>query len=343
MKTIRRTILILLIALLTGCPAGKDPPLPTLLADAVAAGDYTLGQDTGLSCASNTDCDSIRDYHNQPLELVIHLLSHLPRAKVQLKKSFRLERHEVTNNQYLYCVEQGKCTPPVNFTLSVLDAEGRNPIQEVDYFQEDLYGDYPVVWVTQQQAKTYCQFIGRRLPTEAEWEIAARGTSRRIYPWSGQSGYPPCGDVRASKHGCPDLFTTDTTRVGSADVKPDQMLDVTPGDASQRIMHLASNVSEWVDGTWDSWAYCKGRAACPKGSESSCTKSCQDTGEPSIAICEPGTFDSSTAGAGVDASVGITRGGSYTLPKCDHRLFMRRSAAKDKARHDVGFRCAKDE
>ena len=74
---------------------------------------------------------------------------------------------EVTNNMFQSCVQAGKCTPPVHSSR----------------FGDDDYTDHPVVGVTWSQAAAYCAWAGRRLPTEAEWEKAARGTDGRIYPW----------------------------------------------------------------------------------------------------------------------------------------------------------------
>lgn len=73
---------------------------------------------------------------------------------------------EVTNDHYTLCVEVNACTPPAN-------QEWRNP----------TYADHPVVNVTWLQADHYARWAGGRLPTEAEWEAAARGEAGRLYPW----------------------------------------------------------------------------------------------------------------------------------------------------------------
>ena len=86
-----------------------------------------------------------------------------------------IDQTEVTNAQYAFCVEEGACEEPLDLNLQVSDV-----------FENSEYANHPVVFVDWNQANAYCTWAGRILPTEAEWEKAARGTDGRIYPWGSE-------------------------------------------------------------------------------------------------------------------------------------------------------------
>jgi formylglycine-generating enzyme required for sulfatase activity len=160
----------------------------------------------------------------------------VPAHNVTLK-AFWMDKLEVTNGMYMLCVQAGACEPPQLFK-----SQTRN-----SYFNNSEFNDFPVVYVTWLQADTYCKWAGRRLPTEAEWERAARGDDFRIYPW---------GDDRPdSSRGNFNYFVGDTTRVGSF-----------PAGASPfGILDLAGNVAEWVYDYYDPGYYSKGVTVNPPG------------------------------------------------------------------------------
>jgi len=87
-----------------------------------------------------------------------------------------IDKFEVSNGQYALCADAGVCQPPY-----LSSSETRTK-----YFDNLEYSNYPVIWVKWRMARAYCEWTGRRLPTEAEWEKAVRGTDGRKYPWGNE-------------------------------------------------------------------------------------------------------------------------------------------------------------
>ena len=135
--------------------------------------------------------------------------------------AFEIDRTEVTRENYERCIRAGRCTSP-----RPLDARFRDPRQ-------------PVVGVSWFQASAYCAWVGARLPTEAEWEKAARGADGRTYPWG--ETYPT---LRMATFGH-DEHSGHPDPVGSQ-----------PGVPSPYgALDLAGNVWEWVADPYDPYAY----------------------------------------------------------------------------------------
>ncbi len=124
--------------------------------------------------------------------------------------SFWIDQTEVTQKKYDVCVQEGSCS-----NIDITDDNLINP-------------DYPVVGVSWQNAFDYCKWAGKRLPSEAEWEKAARGTDHRLYPWGNQS---------------PDLFSAENQMIQDP-LNPagKNRKDISP----YGLFDMGRNISEWV-------------------------------------------------------------------------------------------------
>jgi eukaryotic-like serine/threonine-protein kinase len=141
----------------------------------------------------------------------------LPAHVVKLG-AYWMDAVEVTNGMYNLCVQANACRPP---------AEVRSDNREF-YFGNVEFQDYPVISVTWFDASAYCVWAERRLPSEAEWEYAARGADKRNFPW----GDEPPNELLANSQN----FVGDTSRVGS----------YAEGASPFGVLDLAGNVWEWV-------------------------------------------------------------------------------------------------
>ncbi|MBM4397019.1 MAG: SUMF1/EgtB/PvdO family nonheme iron enzyme [Deltaproteobacteria bacterium] len=132
---------------------------------------------------------------------------------------FRIDRTEVTVAAYRRCVESGACTPTSRGPACNAGRDGRE--------------DHPVNCVSWRQAAIYCAWAGRRLPTEAEWEKAARGGRRTTHPWGDRR--PDC--TRAVSPGC--NCGEGTCPAGS------RPRGASPGGALDMIGNVWEYVSDW--------------------------------------------------------------------------------------------------
>jgi formylglycine-generating enzyme required for sulfatase activity len=164
--------------------------------------------------------------------------------------AFWIDMTEVTNAQYRRCVEAGVCTSPGCWG----DA--------------DLSGDdQPVVCVTWYDAEVYAAWVGGRLPTEAEWEKAARGTDGRLYPWGNES--PDC--TKAFYSGC-GVRTTD---VGSH----------LEGASPYGALDMAGSVREWVADWYDHEYYQDSPGNNPLGPNAASFRVMRDGSNPAFLRC----------------------------------------------------------
>lgn len=180
----------------------------------VPAGEFRMGstsQDIDLAM-------NICNMHDPPCSRAWYT-GEQPQHVVYLD-AFSIDKFQVTNAQYRGCVAAGICAPP---------RETKSPTR-ISYYSNPQYASFPVIYVMWEDAKAYCEWAGKRLPTEAEWEKAARGTDGRIFPW---------GNVwDTQKANSLESGLKDTVAVGSYPT----------GESPYHAMDMAGNVFQWV---WD--------------------------------------------------------------------------------------------
>jgi hypothetical protein len=154
--------------------------------------------------------------------------------KMVMVSGFELNQTEVTQGQYDACVKAGVCPAPSGF----------NPT---------MRPNHPVGNVTWTMANTFCTWSGKRLPTEAEWEKAARGPASNVYPW---------GDEMPTVSSC---ALTQFKACGLADSVP---VGTLTGISGYGIEDMAGNVAEWVSDFYASNYYAGAPATDPTGAAS---------------------------------------------------------------------------
>jgi formylglycine-generating enzyme required for sulfatase activity len=182
----------------------------------VPAGEFTMG---GAAEDERTDC---LEYFESECDLSWFAIVE-PTHPVYVN-SFYIGIYEVTNSLYRVCEEEGVCDPP----------QSSGSQDHPDYYTNSQFDNYPVINVDWYQARTYCQWREARLPTEAEWEKAARGTDGRRYPWG-----EGLDESLANFH----WNIGDTTEAG----------DYENGKSPYGLYDMAGNVWEWVNSL--DWEY----------------------------------------------------------------------------------------
>ncbi len=194
----------------------------------------TLNSDNALETGTNPESEGIAYPENSellsrdvPLDQPGTILSNVmdqafvvsvgdPAAE---KGIFWIDMMEVSNNQYQRCMEADVCSEPADLTLLSIP----------DYFEDTAeYGDFPVIHVSRSQAADYCNWVGRRLPTEVEWELAAASADGRAFPW-GDAFNPRKLNYADSD----DLFTAAVSAYRN-------------GGSSAGVLNLLGNVWEWT-------------------------------------------------------------------------------------------------
>jgi len=178
----------------------------------VPAGDFTMGFDRG----SRKD---MAPGHSVTLD------------------SFWIDKTEVTNAQYAMCVSAKACDEP----------EDKTSHNRVKYYNGEQYANFPVVNISWNDAADYCKWAGRTLPTEAQWEKAARGTDARVYPWGDKMPSTSLTNFNNP--------LGDTVMTGSY---PD-------GASLYGALDMAGNVREWTADWYDETYYKTSPKENPQG------------------------------------------------------------------------------
>ncbi|NSW53896.1 MAG: SUMF1/EgtB/PvdO family nonheme iron enzyme [Anaerolineae bacterium] len=178
----------------------------------VPAGSFLMGSDDG-----NTD--------EQPAHEVF-------------LDAYWIDKFEVSSSQYAECVNAEVCSLPKNEDHANMAA----------YVKANMNNTFPIVNVNWYQALFYCEWVGGRLPTEAEWENSAHSGNNGQYPWDSEK--PSC--EMANFDGCSGQADTVNSRGAGA--------------SGYMVVNLAGNVSEWVSDWYGSYDYAINSASNPTGS-----------------------------------------------------------------------------
>lgn len=158
-----------------------------------------------------------------------------PAHRVNLD-AFYIDQYEVTNSRYAKFFQKTKRAAPKYWSEQVLKQHGNKPVVEVDW----------------SDASAYCAWARRRLPTEAEWERAARGTDQRLYPWGDTT---PDRSFANLDNCCDFKNHSALTEVGS----------LGRGKSLYGVYDMAGNVWEWVADWYDESYYIKSPERNPNG------------------------------------------------------------------------------
>ena len=257
------TALVVLVVVLMG--SGKEVPVPTPPDEETSTEDEeTSTEDEETSSEEEKPVTPPRARHARDSSPMVRVpageftmgsmkrRNEKPPHTVHLD-AFSIDKYEVSVARYKACVAAGACD-----THHLLGTEWRGARFSQDFTVKDgcNWGksgreQHPINCVSWAQADSYCRWAGRHLPTEAQWEKAARGSSGRRYPWGNDS--PSCD--RANHKGC---------HGGTV-----QVSGLSSGASPQGALHMAGNVREWVADYYHGRYYSRSPSRNPTGPDSS--------------------------------------------------------------------------
>ncbi|HPS31159.1 MAG TPA: SUMF1/EgtB/PvdO family nonheme iron enzyme, partial [bacterium] len=147
----------------------------------------------------------------------------------EITNPFMMDIFEVTNSDYAKCVESKACVPPLK----------NRSLTEINYYGNPLYDNYPVLYVNQYEAQIYCNWLGKRLPTEFEWMKAAWDGTEKTYLW-GEEVPTYTNYYARTTTGFSGAVGYDVVEVGTFPI------DKTVSG----IMDMSGNVAEWTTSEW---------------------------------------------------------------------------------------------
>ena len=242
-STVEATTLVPIQARLTkpvNSPAPSSTPLDTLTPTRTFTPTITTTPTQGIGSTQISPVDGMKQVYVPAGEFRMGSNKNNDEQPIHLVylDAYWIDQTEVTNAMYIQCVAAGACDPP-DHTRS----DNRR-----SYYGDVTYDDYPVIYVSWYDAQAYCAWVERRLPTEAEWEKAARGMDGRTYPWGEEISCE-----KANYAYCTD--DNDTTAVGN----------YLAGASLYGALDMAGNVAEWVADWYSSSYYASAPYDNPQG------------------------------------------------------------------------------
>ena len=132
--------------------------------------------------------------------------------------AYWIDQTDVTNAEYARCVAADGCTEPLS----------KSSATHADYYVNSQYAAYPVINVNWNQAKSYCEWTGTKLPTEAQWELSARGLDGRFWVWAGDT--------------IDESYANSNRNIGDATA----VCSYSKGNSQYGACDMAGNVKQWV-------------------------------------------------------------------------------------------------
>jgi formylglycine-generating enzyme required for sulfatase activity len=261
----------------------------------VSGGNFVMGSSAAVGVAECLKLSSPDWSSYTPGTCVTRFDDEEPPHSIYLD-SFYMDKYEVSNTAYRACVKEGACLPPTS----------RDSAIHFGYFEDPRYAEYPVIYVNWSMASAYCAWRGARLPTEAEWEKAARGADSRKYPWGDSFGQMKANFCDSQ---CPEPWNLGTFFDGYAETAPVDAFG--SGASPYGILNLAGNVWEWVSDEYNASYQANSPASDPSA--------------------QPGSDRR------------VARGGSWQDPGWATLASFRFSFPASQSGSAIGFRCARSE